>query len=157
MDDPVIVAETIAAPAEQLYDMVSDLARMGEWSPEARGGRWLDPTVGPEVGAKFRGRNKNGWHRWSTLSTVLVAQRARSFAWRVSYGPLTMSEWSYDFAPGPDGVTVVTETWTDRRHPLVKPLGKPAAGVHDRAGHNRKTMQETLANLKRVAEGAPAA
>ncbi|MBV8986815.1 MAG: SRPBCC family protein, partial [Acidimicrobiia bacterium] len=28
----------IDAPPERLYDMVSDLSRMGEWSPENLGG-----------------------------------------------------------------------------------------------------------------------
>ena len=33
------VSTVIDAPAEQLYDMVADLPRMGEWSPRVRGGR----------------------------------------------------------------------------------------------------------------------
>jgi Polyketide cyclase / dehydrase and lipid transport len=30
------------ASPEVLYEMVSDLPRMGEWSPENTGGRWVD-------------------------------------------------------------------------------------------------------------------
>ena len=58
----------IAAPAEQLYDMVSDIARMGDWSPENTGGRWLGKATGPALGAKFLGWNKHGLVRELTPS-----------------------------------------------------------------------------------------
>ena len=48
----------INAPAEAVYDLVTDVTRMGEWSPENEGGEWLDAARGPVVGARFRGRNK---------------------------------------------------------------------------------------------------
>ena len=38
--------ETIAADPGALYDLVSDLCRMGEWSPEATGGRWVGGATG---------------------------------------------------------------------------------------------------------------
>jgi hypothetical protein len=31
----------IAAPAEHLYALVSDVVRIGDWSPEDVGGRWV--------------------------------------------------------------------------------------------------------------------
>ena len=36
----------IEAPPERLYPMVSDLSRMGEWSPENRGGKWVGGATG---------------------------------------------------------------------------------------------------------------
>ena len=53
------VSRVIAAPADVLYAMVSDLSRMGEWSPENVGGRWRRGS-GPTVGGRFKGRNKRG-------------------------------------------------------------------------------------------------
>ena len=35
------VSETVTAKADRLYELVSDLPRMGEWSPENTGGKWL--------------------------------------------------------------------------------------------------------------------
>jgi hypothetical protein len=73
MSKRVEVSRTIKAPAELLYDMLSDLPRMGEWSPENRGGRWVNGATGPAVGARFKGRNRKGWARWSTDATVVTA------------------------------------------------------------------------------------
>ena len=66
------VSVTIAAPAERLYDLISDLPRMGEWSPENCGGKWVKGATGPVVGARFRGHNRKGWRRWTTLVTVAI-------------------------------------------------------------------------------------
>lgn len=43
----VTVTREIAAPPEQVWDLVSDMTRMGEWSPEAPGGKWLGGASGP--------------------------------------------------------------------------------------------------------------
>ena len=50
----------IAASPEVLFDIVSDLPRMDELSPEHSGGTWLDGVSGPGFGAEFRGPNGNG-------------------------------------------------------------------------------------------------
>src|ERR1035441_1251487 len=54
-----------AAPPAQVWDLVSDITRIGEFSPETFEARWLTrPQVaatGPEVGARFRGHvRRNG-------------------------------------------------------------------------------------------------
>jgi len=48
----------VRASAEMVYDRISDVTRMGEWSPENQGGEWLDGATGAAVGARFRSRNK---------------------------------------------------------------------------------------------------
>ena len=58
--ESVSVTREIHAPAEQVWAMVSDVTRMGEWSPENLGGAWLGTATGPQPGAKFRGTNRNG-------------------------------------------------------------------------------------------------
>lgn len=150
-DAPVEVSTQIKADANAIYDMVSDLPRMGEWSPEATGGRWVGGATGPEVGARFRGHNQAGWRRWSTNAEVTAADRGKRFAFRVTYGPLAISQWSYDLEPTGDGVNV-TERWEDRRPYWMYQLGKPVMGVYDRPAHNRANMQQTLDRLKRAAE-----
>lgn len=152
MTDEVTVSETIVASAEQLYAMVSDLPRMGEWSPENRGGHWIGGADRAMVGARFKGNNANGWHRWSTTVTITTAEPGRRFAFRVTYGPVSIADWSYEFVPGPDGTTTVNESWTDRRPAALRIFGKPVSGVGNRVTYNRQAMQQTLASLKRAAE-----
>jgi uncharacterized protein YndB with AHSA1/START domain len=145
------VSADIAAPAEKVWQLVSDLPRMGEWSPENTGGRWLGEATGPAVGARFRGTNRKGLRRWSTTCTVTAADEGKKFSFDVTYGPLAISTWDYTFDSNAGG-TAVTEEWTDRRPAWMKIMSVPVMGVADRAAHNRAGMEQTLARLKSAAE-----
>jgi uncharacterized protein YndB with AHSA1/START domain len=147
----VTVEEQIAASPETLYGLVSDVTRMGEWSPETTGCRWLGKADGPAVGARFRGANKDGWRRWSTTCTVVEAEPGRRFAFDVSLGPAPVSRWTYTFTPAGDGC-IVTESWRDRRHTWMVRLSPFVMGVPDREDHNRQGMIATLERLKKIAE-----
>jgi hypothetical protein len=149
----VTVNRVVATTADQLYALVSEVTAMGRWSPETTGCRWLGSATGPAIGARFRGNNRQGWRRWSTICTVTAAEPGRTFAFEVDFGPLPISRWRYDFEPGDDGC-LVTETWTDRRPPWMIRVSPVVMGVKDRAGHNRAGMDTTLANLARAAEAA---
>ena len=47
----------VAGTPEELYDMVCDVTRMGEWSPVCRA-CWWDDGESARVGAWFTGRNE---------------------------------------------------------------------------------------------------
>jgi uncharacterized protein YndB with AHSA1/START domain len=155
MGEQVAVSKDIAAPAELVWTLVSDVTRMGEWSPETTAGEWIKGANGPVVGARFKGTNSNGKKSWSTDATVVDADPGKRFAFDVDVGPVKVARWAYDFEPTATGCTV-TETWTDRRNGLIKALGKPISGVSDRATHNRQGMVETLDRLAAAAESAAA-
>ncbi|MGZ4665704.1 MAG: SRPBCC family protein, partial [Frankiaceae bacterium] len=55
------VTREIQAPAQQVWELVADVSRMGEWSPENAGAKWLPGVKGPQRGARFLGENRNGW------------------------------------------------------------------------------------------------
>lgn len=145
-EEDVSVSARISAPAEELYALVSDVTRMGEWSPENTGGRWRGGTTEPVVGARFRGSNRRGWRRWSTNCTVVEARPGRRFTFDVAVGFVPASRWTYDFRPDGD-VTVVTETWTDRRPRWLDIVAGATMGIHDIREHNRENMEQTLAGL----------
>jgi uncharacterized protein YndB with AHSA1/START domain len=151
MTEPVSVSREISAPAAQVCAMVSDVTRMGEWSPENQGAKWLGGATGPKPGAKFRGTNRNGKKKWTTLGTVVDTEPGRRFSFRVTSKGLKVAEWVYTFEPTANGCRV-TETWIDQRGWLVATLGKPVSGVADRAEHNRAGMERTLEGLSKVAE-----
>ena len=142
---------TIAADPMKVYALVSDLPRMGEWSPENTGGKWMGGATTAEVGARFRGNNKRGVLRWSTTCEVTDATPGKRFAFDVTYGPLSISHWEYTFEPDGDGCRV-TEEWTERRPAWMKVMSVPVMAVADRAGHNARGMETTLAALKVAAE-----
>lgn len=155
MTEQVSVSREIAAPAERLWAMVSDVTRMGEWSPETESGEWLRGATGPKPGATFRGTNRNGKKKWKTVATVVDAEPGRLFSFRIKAGGLKVAEWRYAFEPTANGCRV-TETWIDQRGRIVTTMGKPVSGVADRAAHNREGMERTLERLAAAAESASA-
>jgi uncharacterized protein YndB with AHSA1/START domain len=154
MGDVIEVSTTISAPAEDVYAALADITRMGEWSPECRGGHWLAGATEAKPGARFRGNNKNGvWH-WSTTCIIETAEPGTELAWAVTFLGRPVARWTYRFAPdGPDG-TVVTESWEDRRGVMFKAGGPLASGVGDRTAHNTKSMEVTLERVKQAVENA---
>lgn len=153
----VVVNVEIAAPPDVVYDLVSDLPRMGEWSPECERVSWKPPSRAARVGAQFRGHNRIGWRRWSTSGRVVAAQRGRELSFDISslFG-LPVARWSYRLEESAGGCSV-QEVFEDHRGRLLKAVGIVGTGVTDRAAHNRRTMATTLAQLKKAAEARAAA
>jgi hypothetical protein len=149
------VSRVIAASPDALYDMVSDLPRMGELSPENTGGMWLHGAAGPAVGAEFRGTNSRGDKHWATTAVIERAERGKAFVFRTKVGPIKIARWGYTFEPVENG-TKVTETWDDMRSWIAKKAGTVSSGVSNRLAHNRETMEVTLQNLARAARATGA-
>jgi len=144
----------IGAPPERLYDMVSDLSRMGEWSPENQGGKWVGGATGAVEGARFKARNRRGWRRWSSVATIVTANPPKDVAWESSAFGMKIAFWRYRFEPNGSGGTTVTESTEDRRGRTMHFLGRAATGVADRQTENKKNMRATLVQLKKAAEAS---
>lgn len=150
----VSVSIDVKASPETVWGLISELARMGDWSPECTGVKWAgaDPgPAGPSVGSVFKGKNKNGIRRWSTKGTIVAAEPNRKIAWDVSALGLPAARWDYTIDPSEGGCRV-TETWQDKRGAIINFVGPLATGVKDRAGHNEAGMRKTLDSLKAAAE-----
>ena len=149
---PASASLTIAASADDLYDLVTDVANMGRLSPECTGGKWLDGATGPTVGARFKGSNKRGIIRWSTTCTVVAAERGKVFTFET---PDSGARWSYTFQPDGDGTTVTESREMFMERPAVaKWFSKLLLGGTE--SHDREmvdSLAATLARLKAVAEG----
>ena len=65
MSDVEVSTDIDAAPL-RVYQLISDVTRMGTWSPETTSCRWIRGATGPAVGAQFRGTNSRGPVRWVT-------------------------------------------------------------------------------------------
>lgn len=146
----VSVTRVVEAPAEVVYDLLSDVTRMGEFSPENTGAEWLGGATGPLVGARFKGANRLGSLRWTTKPTVTAADRGRLFAFEVP--GRAGSTWTYTFDPVPGGVRVTESMHQDRVTPLPIRFLQRRAGVTDRAEHLRAGMALTLDRVAAVAE-----
>ncbi len=151
MPEQISVERTIRADAGRLYELITDLPRMGDWSPENTGGKWVKGANGPAVGAHFKGTNRNGWRRWSTDVVVTSAEPGEQFSFDVTTGPFKVATWDYRFDQRGDATTVV-QTWTDNRSSLAKKVAPLIAGVSDRSERNRQNMEATLAKLAATVE-----
>jgi hypothetical protein len=137
--------------AERLYDMVADLPRTGEWSPECGAVEWIEGSTGPARGARFIGHNRTGPRgliRWSRRGTVLAAEAGREFAFATEEGGREGTVWRYRFESVPGG-TRVTESYEARWLPTWARIGDVLGNRH---GGIMKNMRHTLGQLKAVAE-----
>jgi hypothetical protein len=139
----------VDASAEVVYDLLADLPRMGEWSPECERVTWRAGATGAVRGARFFGHNRAGALRWMTQGEVVSAARGRNLTFEISFGPMAIARWEYFIVPGESGCTLVEE-WTDRRPAWYR--GPADRTFGPRLKTNRRGIQVTLDNLKRAAE-----
>ena len=76
------VEVVVEADPEAVWAVLADVPRVGEWSSECRGARWLDGADGAVPGARFRGANRVRWSRWSRTCEVVSADPPRELVWR---------------------------------------------------------------------------
>jgi uncharacterized protein YndB with AHSA1/START domain len=145
----------IAAPAEVVWSLVSDLSRMAEWSPETSEIKWTRGATGPSVGATFKGKNRIGRRRWTTDGKITVANPPNELVWEVTSVGMKVAEWRYLIEPIDDLSCRLTESTVDQRKPLLKTIGALVTGVKDRQAHNPANLKATLERIKEVAEFAP--
>jgi len=146
------IARDIAAHPDAVYDAISDVTRMGEWSEECYACEWHAGFDGPVVGATFDGHNRNGDHEWTTQGKVIEATPGRAFAFECSMFDFHYSTWGYRIEPTSSGCRV-TEWSEDLRPESVMEFSKQTSGVEDRAARNRQTIHGTLDRLAAAVEG----
>jgi uncharacterized protein YndB with AHSA1/START domain len=135
----------INRPAAEVFAAISDITRMGEWSPECVGGRWVAPATGPEVGAVFEGDNVAAvgpvtLKKWTTSSKVTACEPGAVFefvaeqytTWRYEMteqnGATTVTE-SFSFPPYEGWQRFVYSTLMQRDRSMVKGMDKTLARI----------------------------
>lgn len=149
------VALDVEADASVLYGMVSDLPRIGEWSPECERVEWEGEVGDPSEGTTFVGHNAVGPGRrirYSRHGSVLVAEPGREFTFITDEGGRPSTVWRYTFTPIAGG-TRVTESYEVKWIPVWARVLDVPTNRHKELVQN---MQTTLRNLKTAAEAARA-
>ncbi len=144
----------VDASAETLYDLVSDIARTGEWSPVCTSCWWDDGAEAGQVGAWFTGRNELPDRTWETRSEVVAAERGHEFAWVVGG---RFVRWGFTLAPAETGTTL-TESWEFLPGGIAMFEEKFGDEAHlqiaDRTQQALDGIPTTLAAIKRIAESS---
>ncbi len=121
--------------AKATYDLVSDITRMGQWSPVCKECWWDDPAAGAVAGAWFTGRNVLPERTWETRSQVVAATPGREFAWEVNDGWV---RWGFTMEPDGQGTTL-TQYW--------RFLPKGIEGFRERFGADADAQIATRSEL----------
>ncbi|HEV7831043.1 MAG TPA: SRPBCC family protein [Pseudonocardiaceae bacterium] len=141
----------INASAEAIYDLVADLPRMGQWSPECERVEWADGTTVAAEGATFIGHNRGGplhLFRWSRRGRVLTADPSREFTFVTEEGGRESTVWRYRFEPV-EGGTRVTESYEVEWIPAWARIIDVPSNRHRQL---QQGMCHTLEQLKNAAE-----
>lgn len=141
----------VQRPPDQVYALVSDVTRTGEWSPTCTA-CWWDEGAGPQVGAWFTGRNVTPDRTWETRSKVVEADPGRAFAFVVG-GDLV--HWAFHLEPVDDG-TRLTESWEFLPAGIALFEGRygddAATEIAARSETARTGIPASLAAIKELAE-----
>lgn len=146
----------IAASPETVYGLVSDITRMGEWSPECIRCSWTNGATGPAVGAKFKAKNKGQrGPAWFNTPKVTAADPGQQFAFNRSGPGIGSYTWRYVMEPTGTG-TRITESFDAERPlgPIMTWITEKWVGSSDRDADLHRGMVTTLARIKAAAEQA---
>jgi len=139
-----------AAP-ERIWDLVSDVTRIGSYSPETFEAEWLGGATGPEVGARFRGhvkRNGKGPTYWTTC-VVRECEPGKVFSFGVGPKEKPLNVWTYRMEPAGEG-TDVTESFELANTAMLRLYWALLGWARGRT--NRNGMQTTLERIRTEVE-----
>ena len=156
-DRPGVESEVVvAAPVTRVWALVVDLDVPARFSPEFRGGTWIDD--GPALGARFVGRNQHpAIGSWETTSWVTRFEPGRAFAWSVGSVETPAATWWYlldgddgevrlrhggRIGPGPSGLTPAITAMPDKEERIVA----------RRLAEWQANVQATVEGIKALAE-----
>lgn len=140
---PLSASVEVAATPDQVWEVVSDVSRMGEWSPECRRIVVLGkPKRG--LGTKFLGLNRRGWAMWPTTSTVVRYQPGEAIAWKTRESGAT---WTYELEPTASGTRL-----TGRRELPAYTVGTKVMAplIGGAQGHDQELAEGIRTTLERI-------
>jgi hypothetical protein len=146
----VEVTRCIAAPADDVWLLVSDINLPARFSSEFTGAEWIGGVQSVALGACFEGHNQHdAIGSWTTTSTIVDCEPGRTFAWAVGDVDNPSATWRFDLepdgdntrvtfaaqiGPGPSGLTPAIEAMPDKEERIIE----------RRLAEFRRNMEATL-------------
>ena len=142
---PVTATVEVAATPESVWEVVSDVTRMSEWSPECRKVVILgSPKQG--VGTKLLGLNRRGLAVWPTTSKVVRFEPGKAIAWKTRESGAT---WTYELSPTASGTSLTGRRDLPRFSTPTKLLAPVIGGA---VGHDQELAEGIRTTLERIKE-----
>jgi uncharacterized protein YndB with AHSA1/START domain len=150
MAAPLLQAQIdIDAPVSKVWELVSDLSRMPQWSPQCRVMKALGPL---RQGATTINLNRRGRMYWPTTSVVTEVIPEKKLAFRV---PINRTIWSYELEPTESGTRLVESRHAENGTTAFSNMSINAmmGGVPSFERELVEGMNATLSRIKAAAEG----
>jgi uncharacterized protein YndB with AHSA1/START domain len=99
----------IDAPAEKVWDLITDVSRMREFSPEVIKAEWVEGGPhAPVTGARFAGTNQLGNFEWTRMCTIVDAVPSKVFSYVVGdrFDGSPSATWTFDLTEEGQSTTV---------------------------------------------------
>ncbi|MXP23877.1 SRPBCC family protein [Gordonia sp. HNM0687] len=143
----------INASAEDVWAVISDLERMGEWSPQCK--KMIIRGGEVALGTKTININRRGPLVWPTTSKVVRFAPNKEIAFRVAEN---RTVWSYTIEPSDTGVKVIEKREVGDGTTKVSSffVDKLLGGASSFEEELKLGMAETLGKIKRAAEASAA-
>jgi uncharacterized protein YndB with AHSA1/START domain len=148
----------IAAPAEKVWALITDITLPARFSSEFRGADWLHGATGPATGASFTGHNEHpAIGSWSTTSFIVECEPYRVLAWSVSDVAQPSAQWRFTLdpveggtrltqwmriGPGRSGLSPAIDAMPDKESKIIR----------RRLDEHRRNMTANLEGVKALAE-----
>ncbi|BCO55638.1 SRPBCC family protein [Mycobacterium intracellulare] len=138
----------INAPVAKVWELISDLRRMPEWSPQCR---WMKPFGPLRQGTRTLNLNRRKRMFWPTTCTVVDIVPDRKLAFRVD---TNNTIWSYELEPAGEGTRVIESRHAENGVTAFSNLSvKALFGGTDNFEHELLDgMNASLARIKAAAE-----
>lgn len=147
----------IEASPEALYDLISDVTRTPERTPDVVRCEWIDGATGPAVGARFRTVNHQGrGPDWSNKPVVTVADPGKEFSFTRTEPFAGTLLWRHWFVPEGTGTRMYES------YEVIQPIRLlgwfimgTVYGLKDRRGDLHRSMVESMDRVAELVETAP--
>lgn len=144
----------IAAPAGRVWELVSDVRRMPEWSPQVQSVRLRSGFDAVALGAQFTNLNKHGDFEWVTHGEIVRYDDGRELAFRIVENTVI---WCFAVEPIAEGRTRLHE-WRETPEGLTdiskSTVDKYLGGNESFTVALREGIRQTLDAIKAAAESA---
>lgn len=145
---PLRASLEIAASPAEVWAVVSDLRRTGDWSPECSR---VMPVGRVRAGGWLLGVNRRGGVRWATVSRVTRFDPDREISWKVMTNG---SVWTYRLEPVSGGTLLTEERQTpDGVYGFARWFtGRFLGGQRDHDDELEAGMASGLERIRSIAE-----
>jgi hypothetical protein len=157
----------VACDSSAAWQLVTDVSRIGEFSPECIAARWIDGASGPLVGARFEGTNRviideanDAEYVWIRPCTVTAAQQPERFGYTVGdrYDGTPSTRWDIHIESTPTGCRIteqfrhLPQGLSGSRHQADAEPERAEAIIGERIRGLNEGITTTLRRMKLVLE-----